>query len=84
MPMDSDGYEYEHNLFDTAPEKQLHAFFCILLPVDNEDNGNELIFEIGQAIEDYSAGGYACAALPWITDKESFFKGVEQVLKATN
>ena len=83
MPIDSDGYEYEDNLFDKDTEKQLYAFYGVLVPVDNENEGNELIFEIGQAIEDYSAGGYACAALPLVADKESFFKGVEQALKAT-
>ena len=80
--LDSDGYEYEYNLFDKAVEKQLYAFYGVLIPIDNENIGNELIFEIGQAIEDYSAGRYACAALPLVSDRESFFKGIEQALMA--
>lgn len=82
MRLDSNGYEYDYDLFDRAAEKQLYAFYGVLIPVDNENVGNELIFEIGQAIEDYSAGGYACAALPLMVDKESFFRSVEQALKA--
>lgn len=82
MRLDSNGYEYDYDLFDRAAEKQLYAFYGVLIPVDNENVGNELIFEIGQAIEDYSAGGYACAALPLVADKEGFFRGVEQALKA--
>lgn len=82
MRLDSDGYEDDYDLFDRAAEKQLYAFYGVLIPVDNEDEGNELIFEIGQTIEDYGAGGYACAALPLVVDKESFFRGIEQALKA--
>ena len=82
MRWDSDGYKYDYDLFDRTTEKQLYAFYGVLIPVDNENVGNELIFEIGQAIEDYSAGGYACAALPLVADKESFFRGIEQALKA--
>lgn len=82
MHLDFDGYEYEYNLFDRATEKQLYAFYGVLIPVDNENVGNELIFKIGQAVEDYSAGGYACAALPLVVDKESFFSGVGQALRA--
>lgn len=78
---DSEGYEYEYNLFDMATEKQLYAFYGVLVPVDNENRGNELIFEIERAIGDYSAGGYACASLPLVSDKESFFKGIERALK---
>lgn len=80
--LDSDGYEYDYNLFDRAAEKQLYAFYGVLIPVDNENVGNKLIFEIGRAIGDYSAGGYACAALPLMADKEAFFKSVGQALKA--
>ena len=82
--LDSEGYEYEYNLFDMAEEKQLYAFYGVLIPIDNENIGNELIFEIGQTIEDYSAGGYACAALPLVSDREKFFSGIEQALMAQN
>ena len=78
---DSNGYEYEYNLFNIATEKQLHAFFCVLIPVNNENEGNKLFFEIEQAIGDCCAGGYACAALPLVSDKEIFFKGIDQVLR---
>ena len=80
--MDSDGYKYEDNLFDMVAEKQLYAFFGVLISVDNENEGNKLLIEIEQAIGDCCAEGYACAALPLVSDKESFFKGVEQALKA--
>ena len=80
---DSDGYEYKNNLLDMATEKQLHTFFCVLIPVDNENEGNKLFFEIEQAIGDCCAGGYACAALPLVSDKEKFFRDIEQVLKNT-
>lgn len=46
MRLDSNGYEYEYNLFDKAAEKQLYAFCGVLIPVDNENMGNKLIFEI--------------------------------------
>ena len=78
---DSDGYEYEYDLFDKATEKQLHAFFCILIPVDNENEGNKLFFEIEQAIGDCCAGAYACAAFPLVSDREEFFNGIDQVLR---
>ena len=79
---DSDGYEYEDNLFDMVPEKQLYAFFGVLISVDNENEGNKLLIEIEQAIGDCCAGAYVCAALPLISDEESFFRGVEQALRA--
>ena len=82
--LDSDGYEYEYNLLDKAEEKQLYAFYGVLIPVDNENEGNKLFFEIGQAIGDCCAGGYACAVLPLVSDREKFFSGIEQALMAQN